>query len=79
MGGQYIIVSSVTYAYKGKNALERKGCKAYIEREPVRLSECGCHYIIRVKDVSLDKAVDILKAARVRIVGTGRDDDGISR
>ena len=78
MTGQFIIVSSVTYAYKGKNALERKGCKAFIEREPVRLSECGCHYIIRIKDITIDKAVEILKDARVRIVGTGRDDHGIS-
>ena len=77
MSGQFIIVSSVTYAYKGKNILERKGIKAYIEKEPYRLSECGCHYIIRVKDYPLDAAMEILKNARVRVIGTGRDDDGL--
>lgn len=74
MFGEFIIVSSVTYAYKGKNVLEQRGYKAYIEREPKRLSECGCHYIIRVKDVPIDRAVDILRSAHVKVVGTGRDD-----
>jgi hypothetical protein len=78
MSGQFIIVSSVTYAYKGKNALERKGYKAYIEREPKRLSDCGCHYIIRIKDMPLERAIEILKAERVKIIGTGADDDGVS-
>ena len=71
--GRFIIVSSVTYAYKGKNALERRGIKAYIERAPSRLSECGCYYIIRVKDYPVEKAVDILKNERVRVIGTGSD------
>jgi hypothetical protein len=77
MSGQYIIVSSITYAYKGKNALERRGYKAYIEREPLRLSECGCHYIIRIKDIPLEKAVELLKYYRVKVLGTGSDYDDL--
>lgn len=77
--GKYIIVSSVTYAYKGKNALERRGIKAYIERAPSRLSECGCYYIIRLKDYPVDKAVAILRSERVKVIGTGSDNDGVSR
>ena len=79
MSGQYVIVSSVTYAYKGKNILDRKGYQAYIEREPAGLSKCGCHYIIRIRNVSLEKAVEILKEARVKVIGTGRDYDDLSR
>jgi hypothetical protein len=67
----YVTVSSVTYAYKGKNALEKKGVNAYIERAPTEISKCGCHYSIIIKDYSIEKAVEILKAARVKIIGTG--------
>lgn len=73
MRGQFIIVSSVTYAYKGKNVLERKGYTAYIEREPAGLSECGCHFIIRIKDMPLELAVRTLQEAKVKVLGTGSD------
>lgn len=71
----YIIVSSVTYAYKGLNALERLGYRARIDKEPQRLRDCGCHYIIRPRGIDIEKAVDILRKAQVRMLGTGQDGD----
>lgn len=70
-GGFVIVVSSITYAYKGKEALERKGCRAFIEKAPQSLSSCGCHYCLRIRGCSLQRAVDILKAARVKMIDTG--------
>lgn len=75
MGGQYIVVSSITYAYKGKEVLEKKGFRAFIEKAPRHLNECGCHYALRVKGCSINEAVSVLKAARVKIIRTGDDGD----
>lgn len=74
MNDQFIIVSSITYAFKARDVLERKGYRAFVEREPHRLSDCGCHYIIRIRGLTIDKALDILQKANVRVIGTGRDE-----
>ncbi len=78
MGGQFIIVSSITYAYKGKTALERKGIRVNIERAPKNLSDCGCHYALKILNAPLSKAIEILKNARVRIISSGGGGDDIS-
>lgn len=72
MSGQYVIVSSITYAYKGKNILERKGIRASIERAPADISECGCNYAIRIgNNSSLSRAVQILNNARIKVISSG--------
>jgi hypothetical protein len=71
MSGQYVIVSSITYAYKGKSALERKGIKVSIEKAPKEISDCGCHYAIKILNSPLNVAVDILNNAKVKIITTG--------
>ncbi len=71
MSGQYIIVSSITYAYKGKSVLERKGIRADIERAPANLSDCGCHYAIKISNASVDKAVHLLSNAKIKVISTG--------
>jgi hypothetical protein len=71
MSGQYIIVSSITYAYKGKSILERKGIRAEVEKAPASISECGCHYAILIRGGSLERAVQILNHARINILSTG--------
>lgn len=73
MGEPYIVVSSITYAYKGRDALDRKGCKAYIEKAPRHISECGCHYLLKIRNCPLERAVSILTSARVKILSTGSD------
>jgi hypothetical protein len=73
MGKQFIIVSSITYAYKGKDVLERKGYKAFIEKAPRSISECGCLYSLVIRGCTLEDAVSILKAAHIKIIRTGSD------
>lgn len=74
MDGQYVVVSSITYAYKGKNLLEKKGIWSNIERPPKRLSSCGCHYALKIKNSSAVRAVQILESAHIRIVATGGEE-----
>ncbi len=71
MMGGYIMVSSITYAYKARDLLERKGCRVQVERAPRELSECGCHYLVLVRQCPLEKAVAILDAAHIRILKSG--------
>ncbi|HEX3025926.1 MAG TPA: putative Se/S carrier-like protein [Clostridia bacterium] len=71
MSRQFIVVSSITYAYKGRDALQNKGFSAYIERAPKELSSCGCHYCVYFKNCSVEYATEILKSAHVRIISTG--------
>ena len=74
VGSFYIIVSSITYAYKGKSLLERRGCSVFIERAPTQLSKCGCHYSLRIRDFPPERAVEILRAGHVRVISTGTGD-----
>lgn len=77
MGG-YIVVSSITYAYMGRDLLERTGCRARVERAPKEISKCGCHYLLRVRDYPLNKALDTLQRGHIRILGSGGERYGIS-
>lgn len=77
MGKPVILVSSVTYAMKGKELLFRHGIKAYVERIP-KTSESGCGYGVYVP-VGSDEAERILRANEIRVlgrVGQNEDDDG---
>ena len=78
MSRQYVVVSSITYAYKGKNILENKGIRASIERAPASISKCGCHYVIKVSNAPLDRVVKLLNDAHVKIISTGGADDYLS-
>ncbi|MGN0479448.1 MAG: DUF3343 domain-containing protein [Hominenteromicrobium sp.] len=60
-----IVVSSVTYALKGRDLLFRKGIKAYVERLP-RTRESGCGYGIYVP-VRTGEAEQILREAGVKV------------
>jgi hypothetical protein len=78
MGEQLIIVSSITYAYKGRTALERKGIKVNIAKAPKNLSDCGCHYAIKILNAPVSRAIEILNDAKVKIVSIGGTGDDIS-
>lgn len=78
MGREFIVVSSITYAYKGKNVLERKGIRAGIEKAPKEVSGCGCYYALDIRNATAAEAAEILRAARVKIVSVGGTEDGIS-
>ncbi|MFT8888192.1 putative Se/S carrier-like protein [Ethanoligenens sp.] len=72
MGG-YVVVSSITYAYKGRDILERKGCRVRVERAPKEISSCGCHFLLMIRNYPLQQAVALLDAAHVRIIKSGGD------
>lgn len=63
-----LLVSSITYAMKGKELLRRKGFKAYIERIPRGLQNSGCGYCIYVNG-DTDAAERVLRASGIRVNG----------
>ncbi len=50
MGRSLLMVSSITFAMKGKDLLNRMGYKASIERIPRRSVDVGCMYGIAVDE-----------------------------
>lgn len=62
-----ILVSSITYAMKGKRILEQRGIRAYVERIP-RTREAGCGYGIYVP-AGIDEAERQLRNMGIRILG----------
>lgn len=78
MGGEYIVVSSITYAYKGKSVLDRKGIRAVIEKAPKELSNCGCYYALLIKNAGAKEAAELLKAAHVKFLSVGGAADDLS-
>ena len=44
-----IMLNSVTYAYKARDYLFKKGIRVYVERVPANLRTTGCGYGVRQK------------------------------
>ena len=63
-----IKVSSVTYAMKGRDLLQKNGYKAYLTRNPHPETDEGCGYLIYVNNMD-DKAPLLLKRAGIKIKG----------
>ena len=68
MSKQLIMVSSITYAIRGRDLLRSKGFKAYIEKTPGRLDSAGCGYSIYVTS-NAEQAQRILRSAGIKILG----------
>lgn len=68
MNQDKIMVSSVTYAIRGRDLLRLKGFKAYIERSKGQLEHGGCGYSIYV-DRDTDLAEQILREHHIRVLG----------
>ena len=66
MGKPLIIVSSVTYARKGKEILFGYGIRSYVERIP-KTRETGCGYGVYVPDRT-DEAERILRENGIRVI-----------
>lgn len=75
MSKQLIMVSSITYAIKGRDILRAKGFKAYIERTPGQLDRAGCGYSIYVNG-DADTAEQLLRSEGIKILGRS---DGASK
>lgn len=74
MGKPLLVVSSVTYAMKGRDLLFRHGIRAYVERIP-QTEETGCGYGIYVP-VRADEAEKILRENHIRILSRMEQEDG---
>ena len=68
MGKPLIMVSSVTYAMKGKQILNNAGIRCEIERNPKRDIANGCGYSLYVPK-NTDEAEKILKENNIKIIG----------
>ncbi len=66
MGKPLLVVSSVTYAMKGKELLFRRGIRAYVERIP-QMGEAGCGYGVYVPERA-DEAEKILVENHIRVL-----------
>lgn len=64
---QLIVLSSITYAYKARDYLEKKGIKAYIDRIPTNLRKTGCGYGLKVRDNPY-KIANMLREANFKVV-----------
>lgn len=75
LGKPLIVVSSVTYAIKGRELLTQRGFRAFVERVP-RTAETGCGYGIYVPH-DADEAERILRENGVRVLSRmEQDGDG---
>ncbi len=63
-----IMVSSVTYAMKGKQILNNYGIRSEIERTPKRDTKNGCGYSLYVPK-NTDEAEKILKENNIKVTG----------
>lgn len=68
MGKYLIMVSSITYAIKGRDLLRNNKFKAYIEKTPSSLDSHGCGYSIIIYN-NLDEALNILTKHNIKIIG----------
>ena len=71
MEKQLIMLTSITYAYKARDLLAKKGITAYIERTPEELKTRGCSYSVAVRQ-NVDEAVQLLEKAGIRVLGVIR-------
>lgn len=67
MGKPVILVSSVTYAMKGRDLLFRRGIRAFVERIPPT-SQSGCGYGIYVPQ-GVEEAESVLRENHIKILG----------
>ena len=68
MGKYLILVSSITYAIKGRDLLRNNRYKAYIEKTPSTLDSHGCGYSIVINE-NLDMALSILSKHNIKVLG----------
>ncbi len=68
MEKQYIMLTSITYAYKARDYLAKKGITVYIERTPEELKKKGCSYSIVVRQ-NAEAVAQLLRLAGFTVLG----------
>ncbi len=69
MSKKGIKVTSVTYAMKGRDLLQKNGYKAYLTRNPHPVDDEGCGYVIYVNNMD-KRCYEILKRNGIKVTGT---------
>lgn len=62
------MVSSITYALKGRDLLRAKGFKAYVERTPSAYDRIGCGYSVYVNG-DIEQALELFRENGIRVYG----------
>ena len=60
---------SLTYAQRGARVLERSGISASIAKAPLKATDKGCSYCVRISEPRLNSALSALEGAGI---GHGR-------
>ena len=60
-----IVCRSLTYAQRGLRLLERAGISAYLVRAPRLIAQAGCAYCIKVSQRWLERAVELMREAKL--------------
>ena len=68
MEKRLIMLTSITYAYKARDYLAKKGITSYIERTPEDLKKKGCSYSLAVRQ-DADAVAEMLRAAGFTVLG----------
>lgn len=61
------ILSSITYAMKGRDLLNSKGIKSEIKRAPKNKALSGCGYGLLIHE-RVDEAAEILEEAQIKVL-----------
>lgn len=75
MGKPLILVSSITYAMKGRELLAKRGISAYLERVPHLEGKTGCGYCLYVPQRT-EQAVALLRQAGIHVLDVIDGEDG---
>ncbi|MCI8501411.1 MAG: DUF3343 domain-containing protein [Oscillospiraceae bacterium] len=73
MAKQLIMLRSITYAYKARDYLSRRGITAHIQRTPAAYSKCGCGYSIWTKQEP-EMIQAMLGQVGIKVVGIAEAD-----
>jgi len=72
MTKKLILLRSITYAYKAKDHLAKKGIRVTVLRTPSSLSPCGCGFSIRTRE-DPKRVCRLLEADGIRVVGIAEE------
>ncbi len=66
-----IILSSITYAYRARDFLYKKGIQVTILKTPIEYSPRGCGYSIEIKETihTIEEIYLELKCANIKVLG----------
>ena len=70
------VCGSVTYAMKAKSVLGYRGISAYVMKAPTGLYSCGCNSSVKFKCPRPELAIDLLRAASVKLGAVYVEEDG---